>query len=100
MAALTRVEGSTLLSDSDGATAHKKVEGEMDGLIKALAAFPATDLKTERPSLEDIFLACYASNDRHLLTLVEEQLPVLNGDSRIERSQKDQVVSEQVLGAR
>ena len=65
--ALTRVEGSTLLSDSDGATAQKKVEGEMDGLIKALAAFPVTDLKTERPSLEEIFLAYYASGDRHSL---------------------------------
>ena len=67
LAALTPVEGITLLSDSDGATAHIKVEGEMDGLIKALAAFPATDLKTERPSLEEIFLAYYASGDRHFL---------------------------------
>jgi ABC-2 type transport system ATP-binding protein len=55
--ALTRVKGINLLSDSDGATTHMKVEGEMDGLIKALAAFPVTDLKTERPSLEEIFLA-------------------------------------------
>ncbi len=65
--ALTRIEGITLLSDSDGATAHIKVEGEMDGLIKALAAFPVSELKTERPSLEEIFLARYASGDRHLL---------------------------------
>ena len=60
---LTRVEGITLLSDSDGTTAHLQVEGEMDGLIKALAAFPVTDLNTERPSLEEIFLAFYASSD-------------------------------------
>ena len=63
VAALTRVEGITLLSDSDGTTAHLQVEGEMDGLIKALAAFPVTDFETERPSLEEIFLAFYASSD-------------------------------------
>ena len=65
VAALARVEGITLLSDSDGATAHLQVEGEMDGLIKALAAFPVSDFETERPSLEEIFLAYYASDDRH-----------------------------------
>ncbi len=63
VAALTRVEGITLLSESDGQTAHLQVEGEMDGLIKALAAFPVTDFETERPSLEEIFLAFYASSD-------------------------------------
>jgi ABC-2 type transport system ATP-binding protein len=31
----------------------------MDGLIKALAAFPVIDIETERPSLEEIFLAYY-----------------------------------------
>jgi beta-exotoxin I transport system ATP-binding protein len=31
----------------------------MDGLIKALAAFPVSDFETERPSLEEIFLAYY-----------------------------------------
>ena len=66
VAALTRVEGITLLSDSDGTTAYLQVEGEMDGLIKALAAFPVTDFETERPSLEEIFLAFYASSDREV----------------------------------
>jgi ABC-2 type transport system ATP-binding protein len=36
-----------------------QVEGELDGLIKALAAYPVSDLETERPSLEEIFLAYY-----------------------------------------
>jgi hypothetical protein len=31
----------------------------MDKLIKALAAFPVRDLKTERPSLEEVFLTYY-----------------------------------------
>src|SRR5439155_156203 len=37
-----------------------QVEGEMDALIKALAAFPVSDFETERPSLEEIFRAYYA----------------------------------------
>jgi ABC-2 type transport system ATP-binding protein len=36
-----------------------QVSGDMDGLIKALASFPVSDLETERPSLEEIFLAYY-----------------------------------------
>jgi ABC-2 type transport system ATP-binding protein len=36
-----------------------QVSGEMDGLIKALAAFPVSDFETERPSLEEVFLAYY-----------------------------------------
>jgi ABC-2 type transport system ATP-binding protein len=33
--------------------------GDMDSLIKALAALPVSDFETERPSLEEIFLAYY-----------------------------------------
>ena len=36
-----------------------QVTGEMDGLIKALAAFSVSDFETERPSLEEIFMAYY-----------------------------------------
>jgi hypothetical protein len=35
------------------------VAGEVDGLIKALAAFPVSDFETHRPSLEEIFLTYY-----------------------------------------
>jgi len=38
---------------------HLQVGGEMDALIKAMAAFPVSDFETERPSLEEIFLAYY-----------------------------------------
>ncbi|MCS7010910.1 MAG: ABC transporter ATP-binding protein, partial [Anaerolineales bacterium] len=36
-----------------------QVEGEMDALVKRLAAFPISDLESERPSLEEIFMAYY-----------------------------------------
>ncbi|MEA3397024.1 MAG: ABC transporter ATP-binding protein [Chloroflexota bacterium] len=56
---LANVPGVTVLSQADGASVLLQVEGEMDDLIKALAAFPVSDFETERPSLEEIFLAYY-----------------------------------------
>ena len=41
-----------------------QVEGEMDRLIKALGAFPVSDLRTEHLSLEEIFLAYYKNDAR------------------------------------
>jgi ABC-2 type transport system ATP-binding protein len=58
-APLADVEGVSLLSASDGLEVTLQVGGEVDGLIKALAAFPVSDFETERPSLEEIFLAYY-----------------------------------------
>ncbi|MBP8950278.1 MAG: ABC transporter ATP-binding protein [Candidatus Promineofilum sp.] len=43
----------------DGANLLVQVEGEMDALIKALAAYPVVDLETERPTLEEVFLTHY-----------------------------------------
>jgi hypothetical protein len=34
----------------------------MDGLIKALAAYPVSDFEIERPSLEEVFLAYYEAD--------------------------------------
>ena len=45
-----------------GCKCEAGIEGEMDGLIKALAAFPVVDLETERPSLEEIFLTYYGAS--------------------------------------
>ncbi|MFN2182592.1 MAG: ATP-binding cassette domain-containing protein [Anaerolineae bacterium] len=59
--ALGEVEGVTLLSQNDGQRVLLQVERELDGLIKALAAFPVSDIEIERPSLEEIFLAYYAA---------------------------------------
>ena len=58
--ALTSLPGVSLLSQDDGVSLTLQVEGEMDGLVKALAAFPVFDFETERPSLEEIFLAYYS----------------------------------------
>ncbi len=60
---LTAIPGLTLIErtliERNGMTLTVQVEGEMDALIKALAAFPVVDLETERPSLEEIFLTLY-----------------------------------------
>jgi ABC-2 type transport system ATP-binding protein len=60
---LTGLPGVTLLDHSDGAGLLLQVEGEMDALIKALAAYPVLDFETERPSLEEIFLAYYKESE-------------------------------------
>jgi ABC-2 type transport system ATP-binding protein len=64
---LAAVPGVSLLEQSN-AHITVQVEGEVDGLIKALAAYQVSDLETERPSLEEIFLAYYEGE-----TAAEEQ---------------------------
>jgi len=61
---LADVPGVTVLSQDDGTSVLLQVEGEIDGLIKALAAFPVSDFETERPSLEEIFLAYYEDDQK------------------------------------
>jgi len=61
---LTNVAGVTVLSQDDGRSVLLQVAGEMDGLIKALAAFPVSDFETDRPSLEEIFLAYYEDDQK------------------------------------
>ncbi len=56
---LAKVSGVTLLSQDNGHLVHLQIEGEMDPLIKALAKMPVGDFETERPSLEEAFLAYY-----------------------------------------
>ncbi|MEA3309779.1 MAG: ABC transporter ATP-binding protein, partial [Chloroflexota bacterium] len=63
---LTNVSGVTVLSQDDGASVLLQVEGEMDDLIKALAAFPVSDFETERPSLEEIFLTYYEGDRKEV----------------------------------
>jgi ABC-2 type transport system ATP-binding protein len=57
--ALAAVPGVTLLSCDDGTCVILQVEGDMDGLVKAMGRFPVLDLETTRPSLEEVFLAFY-----------------------------------------
>jgi ABC-2 type transport system ATP-binding protein len=61
---LTQVDGVRLLSQRNGINLTLQVDGAMDGLIKALAIFPVVDFETERPSLEEVFLAYYEAGDR------------------------------------
>jgi ABC-2 type transport system ATP-binding protein len=56
---LTKLPGVKLLGRDDRGGVLLQVIGEMDGLIKALAAYPVSDFETERPSLEEVFLAYY-----------------------------------------
>ena len=63
---LANVPGVTVLSQDDGASVLLEVEGEMDGLIKALATFPVSAFETERPSLEEIFLAYYEGDRKEV----------------------------------
>ncbi len=62
--ALAGLPGVKVLS-TDRTTLALEVEGEMDGLIKALAAWPVSDLETVRPSLEEVFLAYYQDERNH-----------------------------------
>ncbi|MAT98898.1 MAG: ABC transporter [Anaerolineaceae bacterium] len=60
---LAEVDGISLLEESNGIHVRLQVAGEMDGLIKALAAFPVVDFDVERPSLEEIFLTYYKGQE-------------------------------------
>jgi ABC-2 type transport system ATP-binding protein len=61
---LSHVPGVTVLSQHGGMSVVLQVEGEMDDLIKVLANFPVSDFETERPSLEEIFLAYYKDDQK------------------------------------
>jgi ABC-2 type transport system ATP-binding protein len=60
---LGAVPGVSVLEKTD-TTVTLQVEGEMNALVKALAAYPVGDLDVERPSLEEIFLAYYAASGK------------------------------------
>jgi ABC-2 type transport system ATP-binding protein len=62
--ALAGLPGVKVLA-SERTSLTLQVEGEMDGLIKALAAWPVSDLETVRPSLEEVFLAHYQAERNH-----------------------------------
>jgi ABC-2 type transport system ATP-binding protein len=63
---LANIPGIKVLAQDDGMGLTLQIEGEMDKLIKALAAFPVLDFETERPSLEEIFLAYYEADRNHV----------------------------------
>jgi ABC-2 type transport system ATP-binding protein len=61
---LARVPGVKVLHQDPKGGVLLEVSGEMDALIKALAAFPVSDFETERPSLEEVFLAYYEGGSK------------------------------------
>ncbi len=62
---LAAIEGVSLVAYDDGQV-KLQVAGAMDALIRALAELPVQDLETERPSLEDIFLAYYEESEEEV----------------------------------
>jgi ABC-2 type transport system ATP-binding protein len=58
VAPLATLPAVSVVAQHDSAVTLQ-VAGEMDALVKALAAYPVSDLETDRPSLEEIFLAYY-----------------------------------------
>jgi ABC-2 type transport system ATP-binding protein len=61
MAPVLAVPGVSMIGRDNGAGLLLQVAGEMDGLIRALALLPVSEMETERPTLEEIFLAYYAA---------------------------------------
>ncbi|MEW6244081.1 MAG: ABC transporter ATP-binding protein [Bacillota bacterium] len=61
---LTALEGISLAAKSSDMDVTLRVEGDMDQLIKALGAFPVSDVQTEHLSLEEVFLAYYNAHKR------------------------------------
>ncbi len=58
------VDGLTVLETNAAADRISlQVTGEMDTFIKLLAKFPVRDLEIERPSLEEVFLTYYQSEN-------------------------------------
>ncbi len=55
---LKNIQGVTILSRA-ATSINLQIEGGMDALIKSLAKYPVRDFETERPSLEEIFMAYY-----------------------------------------
>ncbi len=64
--ALTSVPGITVLNQDNGQAVTLQIEGDMDRLFKTLCAYPVLDFETERPSLEEIFLAYYEADRNHV----------------------------------
>jgi len=63
---LSALPGVTIVSQRNGVHVTLQVEGDMDQLIKTLSLFPVSDLQTDNPSLEEVFLAYYQSDNKEI----------------------------------
>jgi len=59
---LTGLPGIKVLEQETSQSITVQIEGEMDRLIKTLAAYPVLFFESERPSLEEIFLSYYEAD--------------------------------------
>jgi ABC-2 type transport system ATP-binding protein len=57
--AFAGLPGVVVASGADGAAMRIEIEGEVDGLVKALARHHVVAIETVQPSLEEEFLALY-----------------------------------------
>ena len=64
MESLKAVEGVSSVAQVNDLGITLQVEGEVDPLIKALAAFPVVDIQSEHLSLEEVFLAYYKAEPK------------------------------------
>jgi ABC-2 type transport system ATP-binding protein len=60
------LEGVRVLQNREGLDLLVRVDGDMDGLLKALSGHRVRAMETERPSLEEIFLGYYASAEKEI----------------------------------
>ena len=63
---IAKIEGVSLVSESNGLDITLKVEGDMDKLIKTLAKYPVNNFETLHPSLEEVFLAYYKNEEQEV----------------------------------
>jgi ABC-2 type transport system ATP-binding protein len=59
---LRRLDGVTDVQDVDGGVSFR-VAGDLDPVVKALAAHHVTDLEVSRPTLEEVFLGYYEGGE-------------------------------------
>jgi ABC-2 type transport system ATP-binding protein len=60
---LANVPGVTILKNDGNLNFNLQSAGDMDGLVKFLAQWPVAEFETDRPSLEEIFMAHYAGDN-------------------------------------
>jgi ABC-2 type transport system ATP-binding protein len=63
-ASIGSLTGVKLLNQDSNLSVLLQVDGEMGSLIKRLAEMPVKDFETERPSLEEVFLAYYEGDQK------------------------------------
>ncbi|MBS4030522.1 MAG: ATP-binding cassette domain-containing protein [Clostridiales bacterium] len=59
LSSLTSLAGVSLVQQTSDLDIILQVEGDVDHLVKALGAFPVSDLQSDHLSLEEVFLAYY-----------------------------------------